>query len=77
MTAPTDQRPRVSVASDGISSHRSNPRSTCPTPAADEVAVLAYTSGTTSDPKGVIHDHRTMLSELQHMAGWGTDATRT
>ncbi len=37
---------------------------------ADEVAVLAYTSGTTSDPKGVIHDHRTMLSELRHMNGW-------
>src|SRR4029453_360133 len=38
----------------------------------DEVAVLAYTSGTTSDPKGVIHDHRTMLSELRHMAGYMT-----
>lgn len=36
----------------------------------DEVAVLAYTSGTTSDPKGVIHDHRTMLSELRHIARW-------
>ena len=41
-----------------------------PTPAADEVAVLAYTSGTTSDPKGVVHEHRTMLSELEHMSGW-------
>lgn len=39
---------------------------------AEDVAVLAYTSGTTSDPKGVIHDHRTMLSELRHMAGWFT-----
>jgi acyl-CoA synthetase len=38
----------------------------------DEVAVLAYTSGTTSDPKGVIHDHRTMLSELRHMTGYMT-----
>lgn len=40
-------------------------------PAVDarEAAVLAYTSGTTSDPKGVIHDHRTLLSELRHMAG--------
>ena len=43
-----------------------------PTVAADEVAVLAYTSGTTSDPKGVIHDHRSILSELRHMAGWIT-----
>jgi len=36
----------------------------------DEVAVLAYTSGTTSDPKGVIHDHRSMLGELRHMADY-------
>jgi len=39
---------------------------------ADDVAVLAYTSGTTSDPKGVIHDHRTMLAELRHMEGYMT-----
>ena len=39
---------------------------------AEAVAVLAYTSGTTSDPKGVIHDHRSLLSELRHMAGWIT-----
>jgi acyl-CoA synthetase len=36
----------------------------------EDVAVLGYTSGTTSDPKGVIHDHRTMLSELRHMKAW-------
>jgi acyl-CoA synthetase (AMP-forming)/AMP-acid ligase II len=39
---------------------------------ATDVAVLAYTSGTTGDPKGVIHDHRTLLSELRHMKGWIT-----
>jgi acyl-CoA synthetase (AMP-forming)/AMP-acid ligase II len=38
----------------------------------DEVAVLAYTSGTTSDPKGVLHDHRTLLSELRHMKEYMT-----
>jgi acyl-CoA synthetase (AMP-forming)/AMP-acid ligase II len=43
-----------------------------PSVAPREVAVLAYTSGTTSDPKGVIHDHRTMLSELRHMADYMT-----
>jgi acyl-CoA synthetase len=48
------------------------PAEVLPTVAADTVAVLAYTSGTTSDPKGVIHDHRTMLSELRHMAAWIT-----
>jgi acyl-CoA synthetase (AMP-forming)/AMP-acid ligase II len=41
-----------------------------PTVPAEDVAVLAYTSGTTSDPKGVIHDHRTMLSELRHIQIW-------
>ena len=48
------------------------PAAELPAPAADDVAVLAYTSGTTSDPKGAIHDHRTLLSELEHMAAWMT-----
>jgi acyl-CoA synthetase (AMP-forming)/AMP-acid ligase II len=34
---------------------------------ADDVCVLAYTSGTTSDPKGVMHSHRTLLAELSHI----------
>jgi acyl-CoA synthetase (AMP-forming)/AMP-acid ligase II len=46
------------------------PASDLPTVQAEDVAVLAYTSGTTSEPKGVIHDHRTMLSELRHMQIW-------
>ena len=32
-------------------------------------ASLAYTSGTTSDPKGVIHTHRSLLAEVSHIAG--------
>jgi acyl-CoA synthetase (AMP-forming)/AMP-acid ligase II len=48
------------------------PASDLPTLQAEDVAVLAYTSGTTSDPKGVIHDHRTLLSELRHMKIWFT-----
>ena len=39
---------------------------------ADDVCVLAYTSGTTTDPKGVMHSHRTLLAELQHMRLWIT-----
>jgi acyl-coenzyme A synthetase/AMP-(fatty) acid ligase len=31
----------------------------------DEPHVLAYTSGTTSDPKGVVHSHNTFFSELR------------
>jgi acyl-CoA synthetase len=38
----------------------------------DDVCVLAYTSGTTSDPKGVLHSHRTLLAELVHMRAWIT-----
>jgi acyl-CoA synthetase (AMP-forming)/AMP-acid ligase II len=48
------------------------PAADLPTVRSDDVAVLAYTSGTTSDPKGVIHDHRTLLSELRHMADYMT-----
>jgi acyl-CoA synthetase len=38
----------------------------------DDVCVLAYTSGTTSDPKGVMHSHRTLLAELSHIRPWIT-----
>jgi acyl-CoA synthetase (AMP-forming)/AMP-acid ligase II len=33
----------------------------------DDVALVAYTSGTTADPKGVIHTHRTILSEVRQL----------
>ncbi|SEG88697.1 Acyl-CoA synthetase (AMP-forming)/AMP-acid ligase II [Thermomonospora echinospora] len=43
----------------------------------DDVCVLVYTSGTTADPKGVQHTHRSMLAELTTMAemraGYGAD----
>ncbi|TDC91589.1 AMP-binding protein [Actinomadura sp. 7K507] len=40
-------------------------------PDPDEVCVLVYTSGTTADPKGVQHTHRSILAELATMAGHG------
>jgi len=37
------------------------------TPDPDAPVVVGYTSGTTSDPKGVIHTHRSLCAELRHM----------
>ncbi|WP_395109924.1 AMP-binding protein [Actinomadura sp. SCN-SB] len=38
-------------------------------PDPDEICVLVYTSGTTADPKGVQHTHRSILGELATMVG--------
>jgi cyclohexanecarboxylate-CoA ligase len=45
-------------------------------PGPDEVIQLLYTSGTTGEPKGVMHSSNTMLSNLEHFAerlGLGVD----
>src|SRR4029453_9761309 len=51
---------------------RATPATALGASAPDDVCVLAYTSGTTSDPKGVLHTHRTLLAELLHMRPWIT-----
>jgi cyclohexanecarboxylate-CoA ligase len=35
-----------------------------PLPSVDDICLLLYTSGTTADPKGVLHSHRTIAYEI-------------
>lgn len=37
----------------------------------DEPAMVGYTSGTTSEPKGVVHTHRTLLFEVRQLSALG------
>jgi acyl-CoA synthetase (AMP-forming)/AMP-acid ligase II len=45
-------------------------------PDPDSPAVIGYTSGTTADPKGVIHTHRTLNAEMLHMNRTGAGMGR-
>ncbi|MWA02366.1 AMP-binding protein [Actinomadura sp. LD22] len=47
----------------------SDPLPTLAPAPADEVAVLVYTSGTTAEPKGVQHTHRTLMAEMATLPG--------
>jgi long-chain acyl-CoA synthetase len=49
---------------------------TQPLPVLDQAqpAVLLYTGGTTSEPKGVIHTHRSLIANALQTAAWISDA---
>ncbi len=43
---------------------------TLPPPAADDLALLMYTSGTTGNPKACMHSHRTIRANARQPATW-------
>jgi cyclohexanecarboxylate-CoA ligase len=45
----------------------SEPAATSPPADAAAIALLMYTSGTTADPKGVLHSHETLLAEARSL----------
>lgn len=54
----------------------SNEVETAPTGHADNVVYLAYTSGTTGDPKGVMHSNNTLLANARSLANdWQFDGS--
>lgn len=53
-----------------------DPAPTCDAARADDVVYIAFTSGTTGEPKGVLHSNNTLLSNARAMAGdWGFSDT--
>lgn len=57
-----EQHVSVGEALDGL--QRAGPILPAAAAKPDDLAMLVYTSGTTADPKGVKHSHRTLLAEL-------------
>ncbi|HZP29985.1 MAG TPA: AMP-binding protein [Acidimicrobiia bacterium] len=66
---PAGAVPLASLAGDGgdLTPARPDP---------DAPAVIGFTSGTTAEPKGVIHTHRTIGGELHHMTWMGAMPAR-
>src|SRR5262249_40892800 len=57
-------------AGPGMRARESLPAAAVPPHAAapSDVALVIYTSGTTADPKGVLHSHQTLLAEARSLA---------
>jgi acyl-CoA synthetase (AMP-forming)/AMP-acid ligase II len=66
--------PAGAIGFDELSDH--DPREQLPRVDPDSPAVIAYTSGTTSEPKGVIHTHRSILAETRQLAAIQARAER-
>lgn len=61
LSGTVEGRPQGSNRSAGLAETSSEP---------GDIAVVLYTSGTTAQPKGVLHSHQTLLAEAMDVAGW-------
>jgi acyl-CoA synthetase (AMP-forming)/AMP-acid ligase II len=59
-----DKVPADAIAFDDVAA-RATPEFPRPKISPDDPHILAYTSGTTADPKGVVHSHNTLLAEVR------------
>ncbi|MGB3771953.1 MAG: AMP-binding protein [Rhodococcus sp. (in: high G+C Gram-positive bacteria)] len=55
---------------ENVTDHQIDELRSLPTPSADDVCLLLYTSGTTADPKGALHSHNTLVYENMSMIDW-------
>ncbi len=74
--------PREDLGGEGVvlwhEALASGARPTAHTVGPDDLCVMPYTSGTTGNPKGCMHTHRTVMSTLVGGAAWfGTNADST
>jgi acyl-CoA synthetase (AMP-forming)/AMP-acid ligase II len=67
-----DQVPADATSWDALAA-RADPAFEPPPVAATDPLFVIYTSGTTSDPKGVVHTHQTFLAELRNTTQLPTD----